>query len=212
MDSQRFDRVFPEDDTDRSKEKEALFQMLNKMSDEQEKPISTKRYQVAIDPGNTHTALVVVEIETKKIVDSYKLPNEEMRKKLHEIRYVKYGGDCCDFAIEMVASYGMPVGRSVFDTCLWIGRYIEIWGAARLITRIMAKNHICKSTRATDANIRQSLMDRYGSTREAAVGTKKNPGPMYGMGNDERAALAVALTAIETKSAYEMSKAEEIPR
>lgn len=209
--------VFPHDDPDGKKAQEELQKILGVktvdeiktiMKEDVEELMPVKKYQIAIDPGNAETAIVVVEIETKKILFSAKLPNTQARSTLGEL-YVKYGGDWGNVAIEMIASYGMPVGKSVFDTCLWIGRYIEICGSARLITRIMVKSHMCHSAKATDANIRQALMDRYGSTKEAAIGTKKMPGPMYGMGNDERAALAVALTAIETRQEYEMSKSDE---
>jgi hypothetical protein len=62
--------------------------------------------------------------------------------------------------------------------------------------------HLCNTNRATDANIRQALMDKYGSTQQVAIGTKKAPGPLYGFGNDERAALALAFTAVETACNY----------
>ena len=79
-------------------------------------------------------------------------------------------------AIEMVA-YGMPVGREVFDTCVWIGRYIQAWprpDEVRLIYRKNVKLELCGSARAKDANVRQALLDRVGPR-----GTKKKPGATY---------------------------------
>jgi hypothetical protein len=99
----------------------------------------------------------------------------------------------------MIASYGMPVGREVFETCLWIGRFVEAWasrgGEYRLVYRREVKLHLCESVRANDANIRAALIDRFGPGKPAAIGTKKAPGPLYGLKGDEWAALGVALTA-----------------
>lgn len=73
--------------------------------------------------------------------------------------------------IEMIASYGMPVGKEVFDTCVWIGRFVEASGMpTNYIYRKDEKMNICHSMRAKDSNIRQALIDRFG-----VVGTKKNP-------------------------------------
>lgn len=78
-------------------------------------------------------------------------------------------------AIEMVASYGMPVGETVFETCVWIGRFIEHLNRFAIkdyfkIYRKDEKMNICHSMKAKDSNIRQALIDRFGE-----VGTKKNP-------------------------------------
>ncbi len=99
-------------------------------------------------------------------------------------------------AIEMIACYGMPVGKTVFDTCVWIGRFIERFGGGgySLMYRREVKLHLCNSVRAKDSNIRQALIDRFGPTRQKAIGTKKNPGPLYGFKTDLWAALAVAVT------------------
>lgn len=100
-----------------------------------------------------------------------------------------------DVAIEMVASYGMPVGREVFETCVWIGRLTELCAARNLggsypalIYRRDIKLYLCGSARAKDGNIRQALIDRLG-----APGTKKAPGPTYGISGDAWQALAIAV-------------------
>jgi hypothetical protein len=94
-------------------------------------------------------------------------------------------------AVEMIASYGMPVGREVFETCVWIGRFVQAWqpGAHEFVYRRDVKMYLCGSNRAKDGNIRQALLDLVGPQ-----GTKKAPGPTYGLRGDEWAALAVAVT------------------
>jgi hypothetical protein len=88
-------------------------------------------------------------------------------------------------AVEMIASYGMAVGRKIFDTCLWIGRFIEAWlahgGAYRLIYRRQVKLHLCESVRANDSNIRAALIDRFGPGKDKAVCRKAAPGPLFGL-------------------------------
>jgi hypothetical protein len=99
------------------------------------------------------------------------------------------------FAIEMVASYGMPVGREVFETVRWIGRFQQAWRdpeTVRFVYRKDVKLHLCGSARAKDANIRQALIDKLGP-----VGTKAVPGPLYGVKSHIWSALAVAVTALE---------------
>jgi hypothetical protein len=93
----------------------------------------------------------------------------------------------------MIASYGMAVGREVFETCVWIGRFAEIARQpVQLVYRRDVKLHLCHSPRAKDANVRQALIDRLGPQ-----GTKKNPGPTYGMKSHLWAALAVGVYAMD---------------
>jgi hypothetical protein len=97
-------------------------------------------------------------------------------------------------AVEMVASYGMPVGREVFETVLFTGRLVERADAWRhptqLVYRKDVKLYLCQSARAKDANIKQALIDLLGP-----VGTKAQPGPLYGVKGHTWSALAVAAYA-----------------
>ena len=55
---------------------------------------------------------------------------------------------------------------------------------------------LCKNNRAKDKNIRQALIDRFGPGK-AAIGTKKAPGPLYGLKSHLWSALAVAVVAAD---------------
>ena len=106
--------------------------------------------------------------------------------------------------IEMIACYGMPVGREVFETCLWIGKFVARFPKCagsveiRKVYRAQVKHYLCNTTKAKDSNVRQALIDLYPPTGGGAVrqiGTKAKPGPLYGFKSHAWAALGVAKTA-----------------
>lgn len=136
----------------------------------------------AIDPGNIESAYCKMD-GSSAILAFGKVPNAQL---LDILRNDNSNAIAC----EMICSYGMPAGASLFDTCVFIG---QILSHARvpvtLIPRIQVKSHICHSGKATDSNIRQALIDLFGPQ-----GTKKAPGPTYGISADVWSALAIAET------------------
>lgn len=136
---------------------------------------------LAIDPGNEVSAFLLYE--NGNILQFGIEENSELLTALAEI-------EADHLAIEMVASYGMAVGKTVFDTVFWIGRFVQKWPG--IFTRVYRKDvkiHLCNSMRAKDGNIRQALIDRFGPP-----GTKANKGGTYGISKDVWSALAIAVT------------------
>lgn len=148
---------------------------------------------IAIDPGTTQSAWVLLDgEEDPPRVAAMGLERNGL------VRAMLAASQAEHLAIEMVACYGMPVGATTFETCLWIGRFIELW--QRPYTKIYRKAdtcmRLCNSSRANDANIAQAIRDRYPATGGGAkpqVGTKKQPGPLYGVKKDIWQALGVGL-------------------
>ena len=146
---------------------------------------------LAIDPGNIESAYCIIDKETYKPVVFEKIDNKVLREKIVN-ELCRYPIETV--AIEMVASYGMPVGATVFETCVWIGRFIESVKCpnTHFIYRKEEKMNICGSMKAKDSNIRQALIDRFGE-----VGTKNNPGWFYGFKADIWQAYAVGVTWLD---------------
>lgn len=98
-------------------------------------------------------------------------------------------------AIEKIEGMGMAVGKETFETVHWSGRFYQAWPGLRVarITRREVKLMLCGSMRAKDPNVRQALIDELG-----APGTKKAPGPTYGVSSHAWTALAVAFVASRT--------------
>lgn len=150
---------------------------------------------VCIDPGTTESAWVAFDQNARKVVGWAKEPNARV---LERLRTNDFPLHVYTLAIEMIASYGMPVGAEVFEAVVWIGRFYEAFAARtcaspRLVFRREVKLHICSDSRAKDANIRTALLDLFGG-KDKAIGKKAAPGPLYGISGDGWAALAVAVT------------------
>lgn len=152
-----------------------------------------KRIILAIDPGNIESAFVLMSKDYKPIKFG-KIPNNELKNSIIDM-YAEHHFE--DVAIEMIASYGMAVGASVFDTCVWIGRFeetaIRCSGVnVKKVFRKEVKLNLCQSPKAKDGNVIQALKDRFGDK-----GTKANPGFFYGFKADCWQAFAVGATWLD---------------
>ena len=154
---------------------------------------------LCIDPGTEASGIVVYDGE--KILEVYSSVSNEGVLPLVESARV-CGVDLV--LIEMFSSYGMVVGKECFETCVWIGRFMQ--GATVPVKRLFRKDiklNLCDSTRAKDKNIRQALLDRFprtGGGKTPQVGTKKQPGPLYGVSSHAWSALAIGVTWCEHRS------------
>ena len=150
---------------------------------------------LAIDPGSTQSGYVIIDEEYNPL-EFGKVDND----KILEIIWNK--GEVV--VIEMVASYGMSVGATVFDTCVWIGRFeqaaIELDLPVTKVFRKEVKLNLCGMTRAKDSNIKQALVDRFSYERHAAKGgkgIKKDPGFFFGFAADVWQAYALGVTYLD---------------
>lgn len=154
---------------------------------------------LAIDPGDIYSGYCIVDYETYEPIEFGKIKNDEIidviRKKEHDYA-----------AIEMIASYGLAVGKNVFDTCVWIGRFIqELRCPYEYVYRREEKINICGSMKAKDTNIRHALIDRFAKHDfKNGKGTKSNPDWFYGFKADIWQAYCVGVVYIDRrKSKYE---------
>ena len=145
----------------------------------------------AIDPGTTQSAWVLLD-GPNPIAHGIE-PNDVVEERLR----TRFGHPAV-VVIEEVRSYGMPVGREVFETVKWTGRFWAAAGDVAWLGRLDVKSRLCHSAKANDATIRQAVIDRYGG-KAAAIGRKADPGPLYGITRDRWAALALGLAYLDGK-------------
>ena len=149
---------------------------------------------IFIDPGTTQSAWVEWDVSKglDGCIEMGLLGNGTVLRYLTEAPYAD-----AHLVLEEIQSYGMPVGKTVFDTVFWSGRFAQAHrGSFELMPRRVVKLQLCGSSRANDSNIRQAVIDRMGD-----VPTIKRPNPRWPAKprKDIWAAAAMALAWMEER-------------
>lgn len=184
---------------------------------------------ISIDPGTTESAWLIYD--AGKICGFAIQPNHDVLGMIRNFSQFRDGGKAYinHMAIEMMQSFGMAVGQDVLETVYWIGRFCEAW-ETKAVTfaddancmRLFRKQivmHLCHNARAKDANVRRSLIDRFGGDKSTKGPTKcpackgkgemgrpkarcepcrgtgqgEPAGPLHGIANDCWSALAISV-------------------
>lgn len=154
---------------------------------------------LAIDPGPKTSGIVIYETEGMTV--EVAIPDLN-NKNLVDPRPFAFDLDAIVY--EHIESFGMAVGKSIFETVFWMGRIVQALGPERCypVTRKEVKLFLCNSLRAKDSNIRRAILDLFPATgggKTPQIGTKKQPGPLYGVSSHSMSALALALTFVDTQ-------------
>jgi hypothetical protein len=150
---------------------------------------------MGIDPGNFKSGVTIWSRAGKE--NKYQIDYNNILINEDVLKLIQNNEGLIDvLACEWIQAMGMAVGKEVFETCLWAGRFVERASSCgiscRCVPRGVIKLHHCGTPHAKDSNICQALRDKYGEK-----GTKKDPGFFYGVKDHIWQACAVAAYAAE---------------
>jgi hypothetical protein len=167
-----------------------------------------------IDPGTEHSGVVAYDTDYRIVLEAGDVSNESLLTSLRDPDTRIHR-----LYIETIEPMGLPVGKSTLETMRWVGRFQEAWErhsgrSARMVSRSDEKITFCgaatfrdpktgRRRSVTDAQIRQAIIDRFpetGGGKVPQVGTKVQPGPLYGVKGHAWSALSVIITGIENES------------
>lgn len=169
--------------------------------------MSQHRVVLAIDPGTTESGFVVWDVVNNKLRSFGKLKNPEILELIQACALY----ECEELVIEMCKSYGNPMGDSILETCVWIGRFIERWETHSNVEVVLRYRKsivavLCHNSRAGDSNVRQYVIDYFrsitpadlmGGGKTPVVGLKSKPGPLFGFADDMWQAMGLALGHVQ---------------
>ena len=146
---------------------------------------------IGVDPGPEESAVVVLDGE--QIVSKENVPTRDVPAYLCSQEQGNGYELTPSIYVEDFVPYGTRLGHESMRTIKAIGAIEYACPSVKLISRPDVKVRLCGTTKATDADIRDCLIERYGPGKAKAVGKKSEPGPLYGITSHLWSALAVAI-------------------
>lgn len=145
---------------------------------------------IGLDPGYRESAMVMYD--GKSIWQHAIVENETMLSWLKTASLPEHVLVIEEMQL-FASNYG--VGREIFDSVFWSGRFAQIFQPHRCerLLRSKVRGHLGCS-KGGDSAVRAALIDRFGPYKEQAIGRKATPGPLFGLKSHEFSALAIAVT------------------
>jgi len=111
--------------------------------------------------------------------------------------------------IEDFVAQGQPFSKIVRDSCVWLGRFMQLGFDMGLPVELASyatiSKHLTGNPHSKDAQLRAVLNDRYGGK-----GTKKQPGGLYGVKDHLWNAVAVAAWYVDRQKQIPQNGANDL--
>jgi hypothetical protein len=151
---------------------------------------------IAIDPGPTTCGLVVYDTDAQRVTQAHaELVWPDVRQVLthHFGRVLTSAGVVCE------RTQAGPPSGDVVRTTEVVGRVMEACDHLRMPLELVYRREVLATLGVSargpkDALVRAALIDLHGTSKALAVGTRRAPGPLYGVTSHAWAALALAVT------------------
>lgn len=153
---------------------------------------------MAIDPGSSKSAYVIMDADTFVPMEFDKIENRELLSRVvwwQDAAAAGYPAFDCAVIETIVGSYGSSIGKTTFDTAIMIGRLEQAlfsFAPVEKIPRQTIRAHLCPKIRANDKTVRGALIARFARfDKERGKGTKAQQDFFYGFSADIWSAFAV---------------------
>jgi hypothetical protein len=150
---------------------------------------------LSIDPGEKTSGYVVYDRDRHRVLDSNSEADNESVLWTITHDWATWAALVC----EKPAAMGQPLSSNLVETTIWAGAF---WAASdrgrwHWLTRNQIKVALCGRCQGVkDSHVACAAQERFGG-RKAALGTKKEPGPCYGVAGHSWQALAACLAWVE---------------